>query len=103
MPFTEQLTHTQLFVTFHTAKENVDLLPNFTPWLKTKWQLLHVYSYTAEVVERWATGLQSIACWLGNMYRMGLIPVFGSCLPRKQKPGGLLVLQAVGWRLARFR
>ena len=36
--------------------------------------------YTAEVVERWAISLQSVACWLDNTYRMGLIPVLGSCL-----------------------
>ena len=29
-----------------------------------------------------------------NTYRMGLIQYFGSCLPRKQKLGGLLVVQA---------
>ena len=64
--------------------------------------LIHRNVYTAEVVNGGLLGWQLIACWLGNTYRMGLIPVFGSCLPRKQKLGGLLVLQAVGWRLDTF-
>ena len=59
-------------------------------------------TYTAEVVEQGQLGWQSVGCWLDNTSQMGLIPVFGSCLPRKQKPGGLLVLQAVGWRLGTF-
>ena len=47
---------------------------------------------------------QSVGCWLDNTSRMGLLPVVGSCLSRKQTPGGLLhvVLQAVGWRLGTF-
>ena len=60
------------------------------------------WPFTAEVVNGVQLGWQSIACWLGNTYRMGLIQDFGSCLPRKQKPSGLLVVQAVGWRLGTF-
>ena len=61
------------------------------------------YHYTAEVVNGGQPiSCQSIACWMGNTYRMGLIQDFGSCLSRKQKLGGLLPSQAVGLRLDTF-
>ena len=62
----------------------------------------YVVAYTVDGWNGGQLGRQSVACWLGHTSRMGLLPVFGSCLPRKQKTGGLLVLQAVGWRLNTF-
>ena len=60
-------------------------------------------TYTAEVVNGGLlVGNRLPEHWLGNTYRMGLIPGVGSCPPRKQKLGGLLVLQAVGLRLDAF-
>ena len=41
-------------------------------------------------------GRQSVGCWLGHTSRMGLPPVFGSCLPRKQKRGGLVIGHVFG-------
>ena len=40
---------------------------------------------TAEVVNGGQPSCQSIACWLGNTYRMGLIQDFGSCLYPESK------------------